>query len=164
MLHLRALEPTDVDRLYIWENNPDMWRYGFSPAPLSRHQIWEYINQYDANPLTQTQLRLIADTGTEAVGTIDLYNLDIRNRHAFIGVMIAPDHRRKGYALESLRLLTEYCRCNLGLHQIAATVASDNEPSIALFTKAGFTLQAVLPQWISRPGAMVDAQLFILQL
>lgn len=71
MVHLRALEPSDVDRLYIWENNPDMWRYGFSPAPLSRHQIWEYVEKYDANPLAQGQLRLMIDTGNDTVGTLD---------------------------------------------------------------------------------------------
>lgn len=165
MIHLRAPEPSDVDRMYIWENDPGMWRYGYSPAPLSRHQIWEYVRQYDANPMTQDQLRLIAANSTGAVGTVDLYNIDIRNRHAFVGIMIAREHRRKGYGIETLGILADYCRDNLGLHHIAATVASDNEASLKLFTKAGFTAQAVLPGWVARGrDTMVDAHLFILRL
>ena len=68
MTTLRALEPTDVDCLYLWENNPEMWRFGFSPAPLSRHQIWEYISTYDSNPLSAGQLRLMIDCDGTAAG------------------------------------------------------------------------------------------------
>ena len=92
-LILRALEPSDTDMLYLWENGPDMWRYGFSPAPLSRHQIWEYITQYDANPLASGQLRLMMQVADKTVGAVDIYNIDMRNRHAFIGIMTAPVSR-----------------------------------------------------------------------
>lgn len=147
-LVLRALEPGDIDLLYLWENEPDMWRYGFSPAPLSRHQIWEYITQYDANPLATGQLRLMMQVDDKTVGAIDLYNLDMRNRHAFIGIMTATEFRKKGYASRALDLISDYCRYNLGLEQIVATVAEDNVPSMALFNKCGFTQVASLPRWI----------------
>ena len=151
-LHLRALEPSDTDLLYLWENDPEMWRFGFSPAPLSRHQIWEYINQYDANPLATGQLRLMMHIGQITVGAIDLYNIDMRNRHAFVGIMTASQHRRNGYGSEALKLLISYCINNLGLKQLAATISADNKQSIALFLKAGFKITAELPDWIRRDG------------
>lgn len=60
-VRLRALEPEDVDRLYIWENDRDMWPFGGTRAPLSRHQLWEYATNYDANPFAAGQLRLIIE-------------------------------------------------------------------------------------------------------
>ena len=78
-LRLRAPEPDDVDRMYIWENDPDMWRYGYSPAPLSRHQIWEYVDTYDADPLSHPELRLMIQTASDTVGSVDLYNLSLRH-------------------------------------------------------------------------------------
>lgn len=165
MIRLRALEPSDVDCLYLWENNPEMWRYGFSPAPLSRHQIWEYVQQYDANPLTQQQLRLMIDNDGKAVGTVDLYNIDIRNRHAFVGIMVASEHRRKGLGFKALQLIEDYCRHNLALKRIAATVAGDNEASIGLFVKAGYEPTALIPNWIYREGdTTTDAHILIRQL
>ncbi len=162
MTTLRALEPTDVDCLYLWENNPEMWRFGFSPAPLSRHQIWEYISTYDSNPLSAGQLRLMIDCDGTPAGAVDLYNIDIRNRHAFVGIMVAAPHRRRGIALEALKLLHAYCRDNLGLTRLAATVAADNEPSLRLFAKAGYALTAVLPSWIYRTAdTAVPANVFI---
>ena len=64
-LRLRALEPGDVDTLYLWENSPDMWEYGFFIAPYSRHQLWEYVRDYDADPLRSGQLRLMIDVGVK---------------------------------------------------------------------------------------------------
>lgn len=63
-VRLRALEPEDVDRLYIWENDRDMWPFGGTRAPLSRHQLWEYATNYDANPFAAGQLRLIIELAT----------------------------------------------------------------------------------------------------
>lgn len=63
-VRLRALEPEDVDRLYIWENDRDMWPFGGTRAPLSRHQLWEYATNYDANPFAAGQLRLIIEHAT----------------------------------------------------------------------------------------------------
>lgn len=63
-VRLRALEPEDVDRLYIWENDRDMWPFGGTSAPLSRHQLWEYATNYDANPFAAGQLRLIIEHAT----------------------------------------------------------------------------------------------------
>ncbi len=55
---LRAVEPTDVDCLYIWENDPSLWPHGSTRAPLSRFQLSEYATGYDADPYSARQLRL----------------------------------------------------------------------------------------------------------
>lgn len=162
---LRALEPEDVPFLYLWENDRSLWPFGCAQAPLSRHQLWEYVQSYDANPLAQGQLRLIIQHNGEAVGTADLYDIDIRNRRAFVGIMVIPSHRRCGTALQALHLLADYCRTTLPLRQLAATVSADNLPSLSLFRSAGYAHSATLPGWFLRPdSAPVDAHLFLLPL
>ncbi|MDE6528310.1 MAG: GNAT family N-acetyltransferase [Muribaculaceae bacterium] len=173
---LRALEPGDVDRLYLWENDPEMRRHGAATAPWSRHQLWEYANNYDADPLRSGQLRLMIEKRGKplhqdsrgngspnqaenvAVGCVDLYDIDTRNRHAFVGIMIAREHRRNGYASEAMLQLADYCLTSLGLHSLVAVVAADNTPSIRLFTRCGFTLRGTLAHWLRlRPGVYSDA-------
>lgn len=161
-LRLRAPEPEDVDRLYIWENDPGMWRYGYSPAPLSRHQIWEYVNRSDSDPIAVGQLRLMMQASDETVGAVDLYDIDMRDRRAFVGIMTAPSFRRQGFAIEALRLMADYCRDNLGLSRIAATVAEDNTASLELFEKAGYTCVATIPDWVRRgTDSFISARLFV---
>ena len=41
---LRPPEPSDLEVLYNWENNPDLWRVSDTLSPYSKHQISEYLN------------------------------------------------------------------------------------------------------------------------
>ena len=36
-IRLRALEPEDIDLLYTWENNTDVWIISSTIAPFSRN-------------------------------------------------------------------------------------------------------------------------------
>ena len=36
VVSLRALDPTDLDLLYIWENDTSLWDVGNSITPFSR--------------------------------------------------------------------------------------------------------------------------------
>ena len=164
-ISLRAIEPSDIDRLYLWENDPEMLGCGISSAPYSRHQLWEYVNNYDADPLHCGQLRLMITADGEAVGSIDLYDIDTRNSRASVGIMISAAHRQKGFAAKALSLIIAYVRDTLHLHQLTATVSADNNPSIRLFTRAGFSHTATLRQWIQKKtGIFVDACIFQLTL
>ncbi|MCM1070642.1 MAG: GNAT family N-acetyltransferase [[Clostridium] fimetarium] len=164
ILRLRAPEPSDVDTLYIWENSPEMWDYGFFQAPYSRQQIWEYIRDYDSNPLRSGQLRLIIEVGGEPAGSVDLYDIDTANRRAMVGVMVSARFRGMGCAAAALDLMAEYAAGPLALSQLAATVAEDNEASAALFAKAGYELTATLPRWVRRGSVFVSALIFQKQL
>lgn len=190
-VRLRALEPEDVDRLYIWENDRDMWPFGRTRAPLSRHQLWEYATNYDANPFAAGQLRLIIEHATAPdnaipqssqssqytqssqnsqsslipCGIIDLYDIDPVNSRAMVGIMVAPRWRSRGIATRALELVGEYCRDILGLATIASEVASDNLPSIRLFgEKAAYRQVGERPSWYRRGDSFVSALLFQKQL
>ncbi len=162
---LRALEPSDVDRLYVWENDPSVWRHGDRRAPLSRQQLWDYVNNYDADPVRAGQLRLmIADVDGEAVGTADLYELDAINRRAAVGIMVIPACRRRGYAVRALRLLARYCRDQIGLHQLWSVTADDNEASRRTFASAGYQIAGRLRSWTRSGGVYHDAYISQLML
>ena len=38
---LRALEPTDLDMLYQWENDTALWVVSDTIAPYSRKALWQ---------------------------------------------------------------------------------------------------------------------------
>ena len=40
-LTLRAPEPSDIDFIYRWENDPALWHNSLTPPLTSRQQIWE---------------------------------------------------------------------------------------------------------------------------
>ena len=40
---LRALEPTDLDMLYQWENDTALWVVSDTIATYSRKALWQYL-------------------------------------------------------------------------------------------------------------------------
>ena len=64
-----------------------------------------------------------------------------------------------GYAVEFISrsaILKRYGADVLGVRQIWASVASDNDPSIALFEGCGFDLCGIRREWLRRGSSFVD--------
>ena len=58
-LRLRALEPEDLDILYKWENDTNLWWVGCTTEPYSRYILKEYIAYSDKTIYEKKQLRLM---------------------------------------------------------------------------------------------------------
>lgn len=154
---LRAVEPVDVDTLYLWENLPETARATLgADAPVSHFTLWQYAQQPPASPLEAGQLRLVIDYDGHAAGTIDLADVSARHGRAFAGIFVDPAMRRRGIASAALAQLASYCR-DLGLHQLCALVEKGNEASMRLFTSAGFRTSGRLRSWIRRGRQYADA-------
>ena len=148
---LRALEPDDLETLYRWENNTEVWEVSGTTVPFSRHLLSEFIKRSDQDIYINKQLRLMIELtkNKKAIGCIDLFEFDPLNRRAGIGILIADEkERRKGYASESLEIIVSYCFGTLGLHQIFAHVLKENSSSVNLFLKSGFEVSGIKKDWI----------------
>lgn len=162
-IYLRALEPEDIDTLYKWENRTDYWRQGATMQPFSRYAIRQYVIDAVGGIFETKQLRMmiIDKQNEEKVGTIDLYDFDIHHKRAGIGILIYPPFQRKGYATEAIECMERYAFKHLKMNQIFAYISIENQPSIALFNKAGFTNTATLKKWISLESGYFDV--FLMQ-
>ena len=149
---LRALEPTDLEALYRWENDTALWAVSDTIAPYSRESLWNYLENYTGDLYAQRQLRLmvtLADDGTPA-GTIDFLNFDPLNNRAELGLFIASELRGKGLGRQALELLTAYARDHLGLRELHVFIAIDNEVCLKLFEDFGYRRVGVLQSWVKR--------------
>ena len=159
MINLRAPEKEDVDRIFLWENDPGFFEVLPNAAPLSRLQVWEYIQNYKADPFASHELRLMiddAETGT-TVGYIDFFEFDPANRRGGVAIYIDEEDRRKGFGSQALDAFSKYAHESLAIHQLWAIIAIDNEPSRQLFVAAGFKPCGRLRSWLCRRRQYVDA-------
>ncbi|MBK5196167.1 MAG: GNAT family N-acetyltransferase [Proteiniphilum sp.] len=160
MIRLRATEPEDLEVLYSWENDTEMWKNGVSIAPFSRFTIRQYLIDSKKDLFIDRQLRLmieVKETG-ETIGTIDLYDFDPFHRRAGVGILIDKRFRKKGYGLQSLMLLEAYAFGFLNLKQLYAFIPANNPVSIQLFTKAGYIPAGTLKEWLSSGDSFDDVQ------
>ncbi|MCI1189625.1 GNAT family N-acetyltransferase [Hymenobacter sp. DH14] len=158
-MHLRALEPDDLEFLYALENDPDIWGVSDTLAPVSRHALREYLEHATADFYVVRQLRLVITTeiGSPAVGVIDLFDYDPLHQRAGVGITILAAERRHGYARQALALLQHHARNVLRLHQIYATVGADNSASLKLFRAAGFRRVGTRYGWLRTAQGWADA-------
>ena len=158
---LRALEPTDLDTLYAWENDTKLWTVSDTIAPYSREALWHYLEDYTGDIYAQRQLRLmvtLVDDGTP-VGTVDFLNFDPLNNRAELGLFIDEVHRGKGLGRQALELLTAYARDHIGMRQLYVYIALDNEVCLKLFEDFGYRRAGVLHSWVKRGSSYRDVAL-----
>jgi RimJ/RimL family protein N-acetyltransferase len=65
--------------------------------------------------------------------------------HPDVGYAFLPVARGQGYALEAVAATVAYARAPLGLHEICAITTVDNQASIRVLERAGFSLARVMP-------------------
>lgn len=162
VIHLRAVELSDVDTLYRWENDTTQWATANTHAPYSRTQLWQYANNYDGDIYSSRAIRLLVCLNTDgsAIGTIDIYDFDPANRHATIGVYIAGSARGNGYGVQALKLATRYAKFDLGIKQMMALSAADNAASHAMLQHAGYTRRGTLREWLRVGDEFKDVDIF----
>lgn len=161
-IRLRAVEPEDIEAIYRWENDHEVWQYSAAHTPFSRHQLTQYVMASLEQDIYSTkQLRLIGEVcgsdGYEAVGAVDLYDFDPYHRRAGVGILVDTAWRRRGVGRAMLKALKDYVKDNLDLHQLYCEVGCSNKASLALFMAEGFEVCGTKKQWLHTPQGWEDA-------
>ncbi len=165
LVRLRALEPEDVDILYKWENDTNVWKVSNTMTPFSRHTLRRFIEMQKEDIFETRQLRLMIEEkqGGRPVGTIDLFDIDPYNRRAGVGVLIYDKKDKcQGYASSALQLLIRYSFMILKLNQLYCNILYDNNTSLGLFRSKGFLTVGIKREWVKTTAGWLDE--YLLQL
>lgn len=158
---LRKIEPSDLPFLYQWENDASSWADGANHNPLSQRDLRDYIESTTGDIYKDGQLRLIIELDTaETVGCIDLFDLDIRNRRAAIGMYIAPEFRNRGIGKQAVLAMEDYASRQLDLRLIYAVIATTNILCTKLYENLGYEPSSVLKGWTLESDAIIWQKLY----
>lgn len=145
---LRAPDLKDIDVMYKFENQTELWQFGSVTGPYSHFALKQYIEQSQNDLFIDRQLRLMIEKNKEVVGIIDIYNFDPFHNRAEVGIVVDNSHRNEGVGKTALYLLSEYSFHRLYIHQLYAYIDESNEKSYSLFNACGFNSCAKLIDWI----------------
>ena len=158
---MRALEPSDLELLYQWENDSSIWKVSQTLTPYSKHILTQFLETAHLDIFTTKQLRLMIIKEGFSIGTIELFDYDPVNSRAGIGILIAQENeRRKGYAKEALGLMIEYAFKHLKINQLYCNISSSNKISLNLFSSLDFILVGVKKKWNKTSVGWEDELLF----
>ncbi len=148
---LRAVEPEDLESLYAWENNPQLWAVGNTRNPYSRFVLKQYIVESDKDIYESKQLRLmIVDKHSgNTVGTVDLFDFDIHHSRIALGLFVDTVYQGKGYAKAALKLVEDYVFNFLKINQLYCHISEKNIASRQMFEKENYESNGQLKDWIN---------------
>ena len=157
-IKLRAVEPEDLDLMYLIENDTRLWPVGTATTPFSAHSLRQFLAETHNDIYKDGQLRLAIE-GSDGIvkGFVDLQNFQPRHGRAEVGIVLLPEWQGDGLAHEALILLSEYASQHLAMHQLYALVASSNTAAYDLFLHAGFVQSGCLADWIRQGDEYGDA-------
>lgn len=160
-IRLRAVEPEDLDLMYLVENDTELWPLGQNTVPFSHFALKQYISETSNDFFRDRQLRLVIETADGiGVGFLDLQNYDPLHLRAEVGIVVVPEQQRLGYATEALRLLAEYASARLNIKHLYAHVPFENTASRALFSGCGYKHTATLQDWLKTPAGWQSVCVF----
>lgn len=134
---LRTAEASDADTLFDYLNHPDVQsdrQFDVEgPWPLSRTEIEKNLSQ-----TSDTGRTLVIETGGAVVGhvAIDWWWDALQ---PWMGVAIAPQHRRKGYGRHAAGMVLRYLFDETPAHVVIAQAGDWNEPGLMFAEAIGFS-------------------------
>ena len=162
-IYLRALEPEDLEFVYAVENNEAIWEVSNTQTPYSRFLIRQYLENahQDIYEAKQLRLAICKNDSADAIGLIDLFDFDPKNKRAGVGIIIQNESdRHSGYGKEALGLVIGYAFNQLQLHQLYANISTENSASLSLFTTFGFEKIGIKKDWNFTRNRFHDEALF----
>jgi RimJ/RimL family protein N-acetyltransferase len=139
------LEPVPQTRqaaelIMRWRNDPYALRMSFHQEPKVMPAFWEeFQTSYFADPALPPLFGFAEEV---CVGFLRFRRYDAPLPPEFspacdISVMIAPEHRAKGYGASLVALGTDYVHAQ-GWRNVLAEIKPENTPSLRLFAQVGY--------------------------
>ncbi|GLX68662.1 GNAT family N-acetyltransferase [Paenibacillus glycanilyticus] len=163
-LRLRELTINDAEEVYACFSNDLVTRYYGMETMRSKEQADELLAFFSNSYIGQKGIRWGIERADQEgiIGTIGFNAWSPKHKRAEIGYELHPDHWRKGYIAEALSEVIAYGFHVMDLTRIGAIVFLQNDASIQLLTKMGFTREGILSGYMVQNGIAYDTYVYSL--
>jgi [ribosomal protein S5]-alanine N-acetyltransferase len=155
---LRKPEPSDVDALYEYKNDPTIASMlgGFAAKGYSRIDIANWIDFHNKKP-DEVLWSIVHTESARCVGHVGLYEIDHRVRAAEFALLIG-DRSAWGQGLGSActRFAINFAFKQLNLNRIHLSVLESNERAAKVYERCGFLAEGRLRQAQYKDGRYLD--------
>lgn len=159
---LRAIEPSDWETFWLWDQDSEMQRMVdrlYPPRSQEAQRQWA-MNKATEKLEGDSYFFVVENLDGEVIGCINPNNCDPRNGTFRYGVAIRREHWRKGYASEAITIVLRYYFQELRYQKATIPVYSFNNASIRLHEHLGFQLEGRLRRIIYTQGQFFDELFF----
>ena len=144
LISLRLFNISDLKKTnYLqWLKDKDVVKYLYRKELLSSIKE-KNIREYVYNLIkSKTDFFYLIKLDKHPIGTIKVGHVDWYAKTGDIGIMIGDkEYWNKGYATESIKLISDHCKKKLKLRKLVAGTPSINYGMIKAFKKNGFKIE-----------------------
>lgn len=135
----------NLEHYTSWLNDQETTLFmGSGRFPLSIDNLKNYIETYN-NSKDGMLLGIFLKKSANHIGNITLHQINWKDRHAEIGILIGDKKSRgKGYATVAISLVVRHAFSKLNLRKLCTGMSKGNEASKKAFEKVGFKVEGVL--------------------
>ncbi len=141
-LRLQKIRHEDKEIIFFLRTDPEVNKYIQRPPTTSLEEATQFIEMIIQNIDKGESINwaITLHGRDEMIGNICLWNFSADRRKAEVGYDLLPDFQRQGIMTEALQAVLEYGFDSLKLTEIEAYTHIQNEASMQLLLKNGFSL------------------------
>ena len=160
-VRLRAVESSDLPKLWRWRNDEEVMYYWTVPGfTISLAELeHRFTRAAEAHPGRVPQGRdfIIETKEGVAIGSIVYRYLDDRHRRAEVIIQLGEkDYWGKGYGTDAMMAFLGYLFRELNLNRVHLHTQDYNPRAIRCYEKCGFVKEGRLRQWYFVKGRYHD--------
>jgi RimJ/RimL family protein N-acetyltransferase len=160
LIYLRKLEVSDLDRTWVWINDPAVYLKIGTRVPVSRTAQSKWFESADASS-DKLVFAVCLKEGDTHVGNVSLDSIEARHRTARLSIFIG-DAAQRGRSIGSraITALAEYAFDFLNLNRVWCKVTSGDARVAGFYERLGFKLEGVMRQHEFVSGEYADKMIF----
>lgn len=140
LIFLKRLSPKDKRQIKKWDKDPEVSKY-------------REIYRRKDKKLESINFGVYDSKSSELIGNIGISSIDLRNKHAEIGMAIGDtSHWGRGYGKDLVETILRYCFIELELNKVYLDVWEENERAIGCYLKCGFKKDGLFREHVLKRG------------
>lgn len=156
-VQLRRLEPTDIDFIMQWVNDPEVTKWLSFVWPVSRKSEEEWLDRASKADDPSDQILAVETKDGTYIGQVGLHKIDYVSGIGELGIVIGrKDYWGQGYGSDALRTLIRFAFSQLRLRKLLLTYYGDNKRAEKCYLRLGFKEVGRLRDHMLRDGEFQD--------
>lgn len=156
-IYLRRLFDADVNERYVsWLNDPEINRYLEVRNLLNTiESCKEFVESANADPSSHL-FGIFDKKNDQHIGNAKLGFINSHYRRGELSLFIGDKkYWGRGVGLQVVNGITEFGFKQLGLHRVAAGCYANNQASLRVFLKAGYTVEGFMREHFLSDGEFI---------
>ncbi|MFD1672410.1 GNAT family N-acetyltransferase [Agrilactobacillus yilanensis] len=155
---LRKLSIRDAQPLYalIQKNRAALPEYGH----MLPEDMTDFVRDRLAKEIIGQAYNTVILVDDEVVGSLDLHNIDTKNRRGEFGYWLDRDYQHQGIMTACVSVLVKILFEELHLNRLEIRLAATNNPSRQVAERLGFQLEGILRAFLVVDGQYEDIAIY----